>query len=279
MRHLAGLTRLRELHLDDSSITDAGLESLARMTQLRILSLRETDVTDAGLRHLTGMSELRELTLDMTRVTSAGLKHLAGLTQLQELRLSHTPVSNAGLVHLANLTQLKHLSLSSTRVTGAGLKHLAGLPYLGRAENLRWMAESNRKITKCLQRFGLVPSDADLPAIRKLVTDASQEAGEGDTSDYLIFLYCVQLFSRGHPDDAVRVWNAKQSSMDLSFAIDRELLCGGGVQPTMQYLATQAGEDAAHALQYLQIYVDENYFDGFSPEERLGYYRRYFGVQ
>ena len=46
---LAGLTKLRRLNLQTSSVTDAGLDAIRGMTELEELSLYRTKVTNAGL--------------------------------------------------------------------------------------------------------------------------------------------------------------------------------------------------------------------------------------
>ena len=46
------MTRLKELYLLDTPVTDAGLEHLPALVGLRILDLRRTGVTEAGLRDL-----------------------------------------------------------------------------------------------------------------------------------------------------------------------------------------------------------------------------------
>ena len=47
--HLKGLTKLQELHLNETKVTDAGLAHLKDLTNLQTLNLRFTQVTDAGL--------------------------------------------------------------------------------------------------------------------------------------------------------------------------------------------------------------------------------------
>ena len=49
---VAGLTELRELWLNYTEVTDAGLAHLAGLTKLQKLSLRGTKVTDAGMAKL-----------------------------------------------------------------------------------------------------------------------------------------------------------------------------------------------------------------------------------
>ena len=77
-------------------VTDADLAHVAGMTELKSLGLQNTQVTDAGLVHLARLAKLKTLSLDGTQVTDAGLAHLAGLAKLERLSLSRTRVTNDG---------------------------------------------------------------------------------------------------------------------------------------------------------------------------------------
>ena len=58
------------------------------MTQLRQLSLNLTQVTDAGVEHLKGLTQLAQLDLGGTRMTDLGLLYyLSPLKQLRQLDL------------------------------------------------------------------------------------------------------------------------------------------------------------------------------------------------
>ena len=116
--------------LADLEITDAGLTHLAGLTQLHHLGLNNTRITDGGLAHLAGLTQLRWLRLDNTRIADGGLAHLAGLTQLEELDLSNTKITDAGLDRLGGLIRLRALYLESTRISDAGLANVAGWPQL-----------------------------------------------------------------------------------------------------------------------------------------------------
>ena len=109
-----------------TQITDAGLAHLAGLTQLQFLYLDDTQITDAGLANLAGLTRLQHFRLSNTRITDGGLAHIAGLTQLQMLGLDNTKVTDAGLANLAGLTRLQSLSLYDTRITDAGLHTLQG---------------------------------------------------------------------------------------------------------------------------------------------------------
>ncbi len=135
------LTNLTFLKLEDTPVTNAGLERLTGLTNLDNLILNNTQVTDDGLEHLKGLTNLINLSLDNTQVTGAGLEYLKGLTNLQNLHLNNTQVTDAGLEHLKGLTDLKRLQLDNTQVTDAGLEHLKGLT------NLKWFDLVNTQVT------------------------------------------------------------------------------------------------------------------------------------
>jgi hypothetical protein len=72
---LDGMTRLRELDLNDTKVTDAGLAKLAKIGTLETLRLKDTAITDEGFReHLLPLAGLRELDLRGTKVTGATVR-------------------------------------------------------------------------------------------------------------------------------------------------------------------------------------------------------------
>lgn len=128
-----------------------------------------------------------------------------------------------------------------------------------------------------LQRYGLVPADESLPAIRAILArEVELEWSGGEREDDLALLCCVQLFSRGLLDDVLRIWSAKSASMDLGCSIDVQLLCGAGLLATKHFLASHHDAAAEDALRYLQSCEAAGDFLDFSPQDHLERYRRYF---
>jgi hypothetical protein len=97
---LAEFDRLDILQLESQPITGAGLKHLNGLSQLRELSLTDTQISDAGLEPIGGMTGLRRLWLNHTHVTDGGVKHLNGLAELKELWLVDTPVTDPGVKKL-----------------------------------------------------------------------------------------------------------------------------------------------------------------------------------
>lgn len=83
MANVAGFTRLRDLNLSHSRVSDAAL------TNLEWISLDDTQVSDAGLVQLAALPKLEWLELKNTRVTAQGFKKLQ--TALPNVRTGRLP--------------------------------------------------------------------------------------------------------------------------------------------------------------------------------------------
>lgn len=77
-----------------SGVTDAGLRHIAHLTKLTFLDLQDTGVTDAGLVHLAGLIELRYLDLNCLPITDAGVRYLEGLTKLKKLVINEDGITD-----------------------------------------------------------------------------------------------------------------------------------------------------------------------------------------
>ena len=69
-QYIKGMANLRELDLNDTEISDAGLELIARMTGLETIRLRATKISDEGfVKWIVPMSRLKQLDLRETTVS------------------------------------------------------------------------------------------------------------------------------------------------------------------------------------------------------------------
>ncbi len=179
LSYLANLTQLRQLDLNSCNhATHASLRHVAGLTNLQVLDLENTEITYEGLRQLTGLTQLQVLSLADTRVGNKGLACLVGLTRLRELDVSLCGVNDDGVAHLTGLTQLRSLNLNDCRLTDEGVAALAVLTNL---EQLNLGA--NSRVThvgiaafdrmKNLQRLSLIlchrVSDRSLAVLGRLV--------------------------------------------------------------------------------------------------------------
>lgn len=102
VQHLRNLSHLKDLHINNSNITDEALRIFGGLTRLETLSLQGNCFTDRGLKSLRRLTRLRQLCIGLgdTRITDEGLLHLHGLKNLSLLELQKSPVTQAGLAKL-----------------------------------------------------------------------------------------------------------------------------------------------------------------------------------
>ncbi len=190
LKHLAGLTDLRELILYDLSITDQVAKHLAALKELRVLVLYNSPVGDETLKHLAGLTHLRHLVLASrpSRITDVGVKHLAGLKNLQFLSLRYAEITDDGAEIIAGIKSLGHLDLAATSITNAGVKHLAALPEMRHldlqgnaavtAASLKHLHELKKLTSLALygtKSYGTPERDKELDALRKALPKCEVE--------------------------------------------------------------------------------------------------------
>jgi hypothetical protein len=127
------------LDMEGTAITDAGLAAIAGTKELWYLNLSHTKVTDEGLAQIKHLAQLRTLQLSGCGITGTGLRHL-GEHEISELRLDRTAVDDGGLAELKN-HRFRSLGLQYTRITDDGLRALKDL------EQLDWLYLDGTAIT------------------------------------------------------------------------------------------------------------------------------------
>ena len=83
---------------------------------------------------------------------------------------------------------------------------------------------------------------------------------------------CVHLFRKGNLDDALLIWDAKESCFDAHCTIAIQLLCGQGLEKTKQHLAEAESPEAKEALTYLVECEETGDFEKFSPDKWSAFY-------
>lgn len=158
----------RFLRLNGAGITDASAPHLAKMTGLEGLVLNQVNMTDTGLSQLTSLTALGDLQLDgCIHLTDKGLAPLGKLPSLLSLsvrscpwiigpglasfrqvqKLDFFPVEDANIAHLANLDQLTGLTLSDYSDDGGhSAISTAGLAHLAKMKNLHWLSLNRSNI-------------------------------------------------------------------------------------------------------------------------------------
>ncbi len=153
---LQSLRQLKKLTIRDSSMSEAGWQSLGQLSEMEQLDVRDTnlsntqlaaavssmpklravrlsgksgntEVDDIGLEALASCQELKVLAADHLWVSADGLQHLSGCAQLSELYLAGTLMDDRAMELVAKLPNLKKLRLAKTSVGTVGLAVLSEL--------------------------------------------------------------------------------------------------------------------------------------------------------
>jgi hypothetical protein len=150
-------TRLKNLALCRTAVSDTGLQPFAGCKNLQWLDLSFTAASDHGLKAFDKNSGLKQLFLEGTKISPASLPLIAGFKQLSELDLSRVPIHDEDLAALAPLRLLKTLYLTGCPITDAGLQHLRGLKQLEQFEctGTQVTEEGKRKLKTAIPKLKL----------------------------------------------------------------------------------------------------------------------------
>jgi hypothetical protein len=133
LRHIGKLTGLEELYIGNArSITDARVSHLAGLNKLRSIHINCSNLTDNSLAILSSLPSMETLSLQDNHFSDKGLERLGRKPHLKQLfiGLGDSHVTDAGLLHLRTCEKLYVLDLQSSKVTAQGLEVLKGLPNL-----------------------------------------------------------------------------------------------------------------------------------------------------
>ncbi|MFO1008419.1 MAG: hypothetical protein U0929_20850 [Planctomycetaceae bacterium] len=139
LKGVAGHPTLRTLVLDDTPITDKGLESVLGLSNLSFIKLSRTrvqwpklqglnrpqlslwldgtQIDDTAMRMISQLPTLGYLNIAKTRVTSAGVVQLVKVPRLSTLVMDDCDVGEEVRVHLSAMARLQSWSARNTRMT------------------------------------------------------------------------------------------------------------------------------------------------------------------
>ena len=137
MKHLAGLTGLKQLRLNSTTITYRGLRHVVGLQSLNYLQISSTRLGDRALPYVAKLKQLKTLVLGGSKVTDDGLRHLSGMNSLEEVFLWVNNIRGPGLRHLAELPNLHYLFLKGTNYDGKCKFTEYSLKYLRDIRSLR----------------------------------------------------------------------------------------------------------------------------------------------
>ncbi len=120
--------RLRDVHFNSGSATDAKIEALADVgfTNLQLIVIHNCPlVTDCGIESLSRIGSLRSLVLRNTSVTDRGLEILIAKMQLGHVNVARcTNVTAHGLLNLVQSETLASLGFSPENLTEAEVSEI-----------------------------------------------------------------------------------------------------------------------------------------------------------
>lgn len=131
---------------------------------------------------------------------------------------------------------------------------------------------------QALEKFGLPASSAYRDEIRKLLKEETEKERRGQSGEEMLRTLCLQLFSLGISEDALLIWDAKQSSFDAGCGLDIQFLCGAGLSATKEFLARSSAPAAAAALKRLSECEITGDFADWTPQSTIEEYRYYYGL-
>jgi hypothetical protein len=131
---------------------------------------------------------------------------------------------------------------------------------------------------EALQKFGLPALPGHRDEIRRLLTEEIEREKRGESGEEMLRTLCLQLFSLGVVEDALLIWDARQSSFDAGCSLDVQFLCGAGLAVTREYLATSSAPSALAAFKYLTEREQTGDFADWTPQVTIAQYHDYYGL-
>ena len=139
MRTFRGMKRLfmRGVDVGDRTLIDLFSENQNGTTPfpaLTILYLDESSVSDIGIQPIPACRNLTSLNVSGTRISNETVALIACLTKLRVLDLSDTGVTNGCLTHLRPFADLWYLNLAGAKISE--IEPVADLPFVSTIERL-----------------------------------------------------------------------------------------------------------------------------------------------
>ena len=127
LQTLGTLTALAQLELPHAAIHDDAAKQIASLPNLEVLLLGDTTIGNDGWRRLTSLQKLKRLNVAKCEIDDDALRGISSLADLELLRVGGNRFTDAGLAEIAQLPKLRHLIIRFAPITDAGLKPLADL--------------------------------------------------------------------------------------------------------------------------------------------------------
>jgi len=114
---------LTAIDLSETKIEDGALVEIGKLTKLEDLNLWRSRVTDSGIKFLVELP-LKRLNLDDTSIGDAAIPHIAQIRSLEFIHLGKTAITDEGIQGLKELTKLKDLVLTNNGLSPEAVERL-----------------------------------------------------------------------------------------------------------------------------------------------------------
>jgi hypothetical protein len=158
MAHIAHLTGLFELSIDNTLVGPAGYTTLRRMTSIRVASIIATTLGDPGRRFIGQQPYLEHIDADRADLNDDWLLELPAMDRLTFLSLDDTEgITDRGIAEIAKHRNIENLFLSYTKLSDEGLKKIQSIKTMRRL----WM-EGTQITDASMEGFRQMPSIAEI---------------------------------------------------------------------------------------------------------------------
>jgi len=123
---LGHLSRLRQLDLSRTGVTDNHMPLIAQAQNLEKLKLRGGAITAAGLRHLPVYELMNSFTASANKAfdDESLLVIIEKMPNLRTLLFAGAPVTDEGFLKLASMTSLRDLRIQNTKISDEAVAEL-----------------------------------------------------------------------------------------------------------------------------------------------------------
>ena len=129
--YLQQARQLKALFVEGCALTDINCSDIAGIRSLEHLSLEDTPVTDRGVEHLTHHEGITTLGLQRMRITDASMQRIGeNMRQIQRLNVSNTSITEDGIRAISRLPNLEFLDVKETALSDSCIPTVMAMPKL-----------------------------------------------------------------------------------------------------------------------------------------------------
>lgn len=161
VKQFSGLTKLREVYLDENQISSIDKKTFAENVELKIVSLSSNDIAELHYKTFASLTSLVELDLSLNRLTSLRMKLFERNGKLEQLHL----IDN-------------HLKFVESNIFES-LTSLARADFEGNPCVSDWIIPTDiKKLNETINESCKVDKDTELRWLREEIADLQEENAE-----------------------------------------------------------------------------------------------------